>query len=114
MENNEKKNEVNNEESSGMLLGILSYFGILSLIPYFVEKKNSFVVYHAKQGLNLFLLELIGGIGASILDRFLRLPSTLSRLVGLCGIVLSIIGIVYVCQGNKKELPLIEKIKLIK
>ena len=38
--------------SNEKLLGILSYLGILSLIPYFCSDKSDFVKYHATQGLN--------------------------------------------------------------
>ena len=38
-------------------MGIIAYFSLLALIPYFCEKKNKFVVYHAKQGMNLLIFE---------------------------------------------------------
>ena len=58
------------EVDSGKVMAILSYFGILVLIPYFSEKNNSFVVFHAKQGLNLFILEIIVAFATSFISSF--------------------------------------------
>jgi len=102
----------------GKLMGVLSYIGILSLIPYFTEKQNKFVLYHAKQGVNLFLLEIICSGVISIVGPLLWilfwLVSLVSAVVGLASLALSIIGIVNVCNGETKELPYISKFKLIK
>lgn len=108
------KQKNGNESDSGKVLGILSYLGILALIPFLSEKNNSFVVYHAKQGMNLFILEIIGSVAASILGGMLHMRGTLTSLVELAAFILSVIGIVYVCQGEKKELPVINSIKIIK
>ena len=43
----------------GKLMAVLSYIGILVVIPYFAEKENKFVRFHAIQGLNLLLINLI-------------------------------------------------------
>lgn len=42
-----------------VLMVVLAYFGILSLIPFFAEKEDDFVQYHAKQGLFLAIAEMI-------------------------------------------------------
>lgn len=42
-----------------VLMVVLAYFGILALIPFFAEKEDEFVQYHAKQGLFLAIAELI-------------------------------------------------------
>ena len=102
------------EAESGRLLGILSYIGILCLIPYFTEKNNSFVVFHAKQGLNLFIFEIICYVGIQVVARIIPMLGFLTKLIELGILVFSVIGIVYVCQSEKKELPLISEIKFIK
>lgn len=103
---------------NGKVMGILSYIGILSLIPYFAEKENEFVKYHAKQGVNLFLIEVICSAGLSIMGMvlwlLLGLVALASFCVGIGSFALSIIGIVNVCNGETKELPIINKYKLIK
>jgi len=104
----------NKEAESGKVLAILAYLGILVLIPFFSEKDNSFVIFHAKQGLNLFILEIIGYFAASLIGGILHISGLLSSLVSLMAFVLSLIGIIAVVNGEKKELPLISSIKIIK
>ena len=107
------------EIESGKVMSILAYLGILVLIPYFAEKNNKYVVYHAKEGLNLFIIEVILGVIVSVLGSILYwrlywIYSIVRTIVGLLGIVLSVIGIVNVCNGKAKELPIINKFKIIK
>ena len=45
----------------------LSYLGILALIPFMTEKDDEFVQFHAKQGLNLFIFEIIGAVSLFLL-----------------------------------------------
>ena len=115
----ENRNQFSKKDiEDGKLMGILSYIGILCLIPYLTEKENEFVKYHAKQGLNLFLIEVICSAGLSIIGGMLwlliGLIALLSSCVGLLALALSIMGIVNVCNGEAKELPIINKFKLIK
>lgn len=114
-------------------MALLSYLGLLVLIPYFLEKDSKFVKYHAKQGMNL----LIVWVGYSILCGLLSLikvsrtvyyfgyaygkvkvtPWWVSLPIWVVGLgigVISIIGIVYVVQGKAKELPLVNKLKFFK
>lgn len=106
------------EIEDGKLMGILSYISILSLIPYLTEKNNRFVMYHAKQGVNLFILEVICSIVLSVVGPLLWLllgvVALVSALVSLASLALSIIGIVNVCNGVTKELPYISKYYFIK
>ena len=90
----------------------------LCLIPYFLEDKNNFVKFHAKQGLNLFLLEVIVGVSASILVfllLFLGFAIVLVRNIIECiFLVVSIMGIIDVATGKARELPIVNKIKIVK
>ena len=54
--NIEKEIEIN---TNTKLIAILSYLGILSLIPYYCVKDDEFINYHAKEGMNLLLVWLI-------------------------------------------------------
>ena len=111
---NNQQTNTQSEVDSGKVMAILSYFGLLVLIPYFSEKNNSFVVFHAKQGLNLLILEVIAVFATSFISSFIYFFSYVSTLVSLAAFVLSIIGIVYAAQGEKKELPVVSQIKIIK
>lgn len=112
------KDYTEKEKSEGIFFGILSYLSVLCLIPYFLENKNNFVKFHAKQGLNLFLLEIIVGFSASVLVvllLFLGFAVVLVRNIIECiFFVVSIIGIIDVIQGKARELPIVNKIKIVK
>ena len=86
-----------------LLMGILSYIGILVIIPFLVAKDDPFVKFHIKQGLVLVVIEL----AAWVLGAMLWQLWMLLNLVNLATLVLSIIGIVNVVQGTQKELPLV-------
>ncbi len=103
------------DSSNDKVMGILSYIGILALIPYFIKDQSSFVRYHAVRGLNLFLLELIGGVATSLIALVLPgVGSLLGWIVSVAGLVFSIIGIINVVNGEKKDLPLIGTIQFVK
>ena len=119
--------------NDNFFLALLSYIGIFAFIPYFIHTDSKFVKYHAKEGINLLILDgiyvLLDGILGFIKVReivvdygdlvatrmvtplFISLPIA---IIGLVLTILSIIGIVNVCKGKAKELPLINKIKIIK
>ena len=88
---------------------ILCYFGPLFLIPYFTRKGSPFVSFHSNQGFVLFLFELIGGFASHV--------PFLGWLIGaFCGVfafVCFIMGIVNVCNGEMKPLPLIGGISIL-
>lgn len=108
-------NEYSKEDiKKGKTLGILSYLGILVLIPYLSEKKNKYVIFHAKQGISLLIAEII--VGGILWFLGLILSWRVSWLVSICqtvffflSLILSFMGIKNVCDGKAKELPLINK-----
>jgi uncharacterized membrane protein len=106
------------------LMGVLAYLGILVLIPLLAAKDSKFAQFHAKQGLTLFagevILFVLNWIVTIILfSSFagLGIGSLLSLVLWVIGVgflVLSIIGIINVVNGEQKPLPLIGGIKLMK
>ena len=101
-------NEYSKEDiKKGKTLGILSYLGILVLIPYLSEKKNKYVIFHAKQGISLLIAEII--VGGILWFLGLILSWRVSWLVSICqtaffflSLVLSFMGIKNVCDGKAK------------
>ncbi len=109
------ENQMN--QKPNVLMCVLSYLGILSLIPYLTEKNDEHVQFHAKQGLNLFIIEVIVSVVCSVFSFVPVAGLIASAINGICGIfflVLAILGIVAAVQGEKKELPVISAIKIIK
>lgn len=107
----------NQVQKPNVAMCVLAYLGILSLIPFLAEKEDAFVQYHAKQGVNLFIIEVIVSIICSIISwiPIIGIIGTLlSGITGILFLVLAILGIVSACKGEQKELPIIGGIKFIK
>ncbi len=108
------------------VMALLSYLGILVLIPIFAAKESKFARFHAGQGLNLLIALVAWAIvhrvamailGAILLPDAWRVYSLLGTILSLIYIVftvLAIIGIINALNGKAKELPVIGKYKLLK
>jgi uncharacterized membrane protein len=103
-------------------ISVLSYAGILFFVPLVAAKDSRFARFHSSQGLNLFLSWLIVVFGGMILvSLFAMIAPVLAGIVGFLMfagyiflLVLLIIGIVNVCKGEMKPLPVIGNIKILK
>ncbi len=91
------------KKSQKNILAIISYIGVLCLVPILTKEKDEFVKFHAKQGLVLFVSEVIVWVVFSIIP-YLWL---IGNLFWILWVVLSIIGIMNVLNNQKKEIPLI-------
>ncbi|MCL2037413.1 hypothetical protein FWG95_00145 [Candidatus Saccharibacteria bacterium] len=125
------------EIEDGKTMAILAY--ILAPIPYFAEKKNKFVRYHAVQGMNILIVGVAYAIVANIINRIVwnafvgdcirsiytghggcggwGMARTISWILGVGGVVIGVIvviGIVNAVNGKKKEVPILGKVKIIK
>lgn len=92
------------------MLAIISYLGILVIIPLAMNKNDKFVKFHSKQGLVL----LIAGLAAWAVTRFFWIIIPIfgwlgSQILYLGCFVLAIIGIINAANGQTKELPIIGK-----
>jgi len=91
------------EENKG--IAVLSYIGILCLVPLLAKKESKFAQYHAKQGLVRFLGEVIIVV--------INVIPILGQIIWLLGwlflVILSIIGIINVVQGQYKEVTVLGK-----
>lgn len=82
------------------LMAVLSYIGILCFIPLLLKKDSPFAQYHAKQGLALFIVEII----ASVLSWTIILAWA-SAIIWLVTIIASIYGMVNAWNGKRVEIP---------
>jgi uncharacterized membrane protein len=98
------------EAESGKILSILSYIGILVIIPLITGdwKKNSFVKFHANQGLVLAICFVVG----SILQAVPVVGWIIGSVIYIAYLVFAILGIVAALKGEKKVLPLFDKLNL--
>lgn len=90
-------------------MAILAY--ILFFIPLLVAKQSRFAMYHANQGLILFL----GVVALNIASMIIPVIGWLliGPLANLGVFILAILGIVNAAKGRCKPLPLIGGFKLI-
>ena len=109
------------QKNKGM--GVLSYLGILVLIPLLAgNKQSAYVKQHINQGLSLFILsaivDLLDGETVLGMHSFINFGNTfLSEILDIAGFalfIIAIMGIVSACKGTKKELPLVGKDKILK
>ena len=89
-------------------LDVLSYFGILFLIPQAVKPKDDFAQFHVKQGITLFYLELLAAIFAVIP----WIGFTMSFVAWLACMILSVKGMINVFNRKKSILPFFNKLQL--
>lgn len=95
------KEQKNSQQGNAM--AILSYLGILVIIPLLVAKDDEFVRYHSKQGLVLLVVGVVGMfIGVIPIIGWLLAP-----FITLAWLIFAIMGIINVLKGKKKELPII-------
>ena len=109
------------DQSNTILFSILSYIGILWLIPLLVEKNDKVVRFHVNQGIVLFIFDIIGSIAVGILSAiFVFIPVisflgvVIASLFGILCFVLMIIGIVNAANKSEKPLPIIGKFQILK
>lgn len=93
MDDNQMNPQSGNKDDK--TIAVLSYLGILCLIPLLLKKDSEFVKFHAKQGLVL----LIGW--------FLVWIPFLGWILGIVLLVLSIMGIMNVLNLKREKLPII-------
>lgn len=109
------------EDSNDKIYGVLSYIGFLWLVGL-LAGKTEFAKFHANQGLVLFLAEIILGVAVGIVSAILLfvpiigtlISGLLGAVIGLGSLILMILGIVNVAQGQMKPLPIIGGIRIIK
>ena len=95
-------------------MAILSYFGILVLIPIFAAKDDPFVRYHANQGLVLLIANIAVAIVGFILGFIPVIGGIISWIISIALFVLMILGIINAAKGEMKPLPFIGGIEIIK
>ena len=92
------KNDLASVDGS-KILSAMSYFGSLFVVPYIVSKNDDFALFHAKQGMILFLAGLIAQVIGSLIG--------LRWLVTIAKIFFIYKGVTSVLKGRKDKLPYI-------
>ena len=88
----------------GLML-VLSYLGILAIIPYVVEKNDSEVQWHAKHGLVLFVAEIILGIVLTMITHFVPFAGCVLWMIWPLIFIFHIFLIVKAVNGQRVMIP---------
>ena len=99
------------EKDRGVVAAVLSYIPFLCLIPLLQMRDSEQARFHSRQGLLLFLIELL-----AVLFLIPGLSNFVWKIVIILALGASAAGIIFGVQGKKYKLPLIgdiaEKMKL--
>ncbi len=105
----EEQSELRTDE--GRLAAIMSYIPLLCFIPLLSMKENPEARFHARQGIVLFIIELV-----AVLFLLPGVSSLVFRVVLIGAAGLAIAGIYFALQGKNYKLPVVgdlaEKTKL--
>ncbi|MBF0456215.1 MAG: hypothetical protein HQL72_15535 [Magnetococcales bacterium] len=85
------------------IMAAMSYLGILALVPLVVNRRDSYVAFHARQGIILWIWEVLAvfSLAVPVVGRVFFQTSSL-----FC-FVLSVVGLVSVLLGKAWRFPLI-------
>lgn len=90
------------DKDRGLIAAILSYIPLLCLIPLLQMRDSEQARFHSKQGLLLFLIELL-----AVLFLIPGLSSMVWKTVIILALGASVAGIIFGVQGKRYKLPLI-------
>lgn len=96
-----------NDIQQNKSMAILSYFGILFLVPMLAAPNSRFAKFHANQGLVLFLLEIACSGVAAFFSWIPFFRGIVGSSVVIAALVFIVLGVVNAANGEAKELPLI-------
>jgi len=88
------------------VLGVMSYLGVLCLVPLIVNRDDEVVHFHAKQGLVLWVWSVLALL-------FLQIPGVGKLLFStsvMAILVCSVIGILSVLLGKAWKIPLVNNV----
>ncbi len=103
-----KKTTGDEEKIFSLLCYLISIIGVLIVLLTKKERTN-FSLYHAKQGLVLFIVEIIISIIASLFMWIPFIGWLIYTVLWILMLVLVILGSINSLKGETKELPIIGK-----
>jgi uncharacterized membrane protein len=90
----------------GKFFAVISYVSFLCIVTLILKKNNKFALYHARQGLVLFVMEVAAFI--------LSIMPLLGWLIGIFGyalfLLISVWGIIQAALGIYCRIPIVSEI----
>lgn len=106
------------ETERKVVFSLCYLWGILFFLPLILYKNDEEAKFRANEGLVLLIVSVIGNAVFGILTAIGGAVATVFGIItgvfNLGILILAIIGIINVINGDKKELPLLGKYKLIR
>ena len=106
------------ETERKVVFSLCYLWGILFFLPLILYKTDEEAKFRANEGLVLLIVSIIGNAVFGILTAIGGAVATVFGIItgvfNLGILILAIIGIINVINGDKKELPLLGKYKLIR
>ncbi len=115
--NAEEENGLNEQQQKKLIFVLAYLFGILFFLPLLVYPQDANARFHANQALILLLTAFVGEVLFSILTLIPYVGVVFAILCGLLGLLIlvaCIYCIVCILKGDKGELPIIGKIRIIR
>jgi uncharacterized membrane protein len=97
--NNQSQPPLNNDVEANKVTAAMAYFWILCLVPLLSKKDSKFAQFHAKQGLVLFIIDIIA-------TAIIWVP-VFGQLLMIALLVVSVIGIIKALNGEWYKMPYI-------
>ena len=94
--------KIDKDIEENKIIAAIAYIGFLCLIPLIAKKDSKFAQFHGKQGLVLFIIEVIGSVVFWI--------PLFGQLLAVLIMIVAIIGIIKALQGEYYKLPIIQDI----
>jgi fumarate reductase subunit D len=86
----------------GRLAAVMSYIPFLCFVPLLNMRHNPEAIFHARQGLMLFLIELV-----AFLFLFDRISTFVFTAILIVAVALSMVGVFFALQGRNYRLPIV-------
>ena len=90
------------KSDEGRLAAVMAYIPFLCFVPLLNMRHNQEAVFHARQGVMLFLIELV-----AFLFLFDRISSFVFTAILIVAVALSMAGIYFALQGRNYRLPIV-------
>lgn len=98
---NMNNNMPDRDMEDNRVLAAVGYVWILCLIPLFLKRNSQYAQFHAKQGLVLFIAEIVGWLVFWI--------PLIGWILYVYVIVMAVLGIMNALQGKYWEMPFLGK-----
>lgn len=104
------------ETTENKVMGVISYLGVLVIIPILIGPKDAFVRNHINQGLVLCIIRTMSFIIIRLIGWIPIVGGLLEFMLGFIEgltLVCAIVGIIYAVLGRTIKFPIIGDIELI-